>query len=189
MEVGAPGARGLAEEGPFSLASSVLSLGKSSFSLQRAVGTWGISWGSLEATAALATGCLTAWWGTAPLCQRKGVGGFLGAVPGPGASELSRVLVHRPRAGRKGQAGPAASSGTQQGRRGAGRAPPPHLLLAQLPGCRPLGVRPLLCCLFFLRCLRASLSPDQPKPMERERLGELEAGDAHPNRHNKAINF
>lgn len=41
-----------------------LSLGKSSFSLQRAVGTWG----SLETTAALATGCPTAWRGTVPLC-------------------------------------------------------------------------------------------------------------------------
>ena len=45
-----------------------LSLGKSSFSLQRALGTRGISWGSLEATAALATGCPTAWRGTVPLC-------------------------------------------------------------------------------------------------------------------------
>lgn len=43
--------------------------------------------------------------------------------------------------------------------------------------------------LVFLRCQRASLSPDQPKPMERERLEELEAGDDNPNQHNKAINF
>lgn len=119
-----------------------------------------------------AEGC----WGLSGSSARPG---SLGAEPGVSASSKSRP--ERPGWARGLLWDPARAQG------GWERAPLP--LLAQLPGCRPLGVRPLLCCLFFLRCLRASLSPDQPKPMERERLGGLEAGDAHPNRHNKAINF
>lgn len=140
--------------------------------------------------AALATGCPTAWWGIASLCQLKDVGGFPGAERGPGAAELSRVSVHHPRAGQRPAERPDWAHGLLWDPlrvKGGWERAPPLVDRAPLVWASKSQAPALL--LVFLRCQRASLRPDQLKPMEGERLGELQTGDTNPNQHNKAINF
>lgn len=140
--------------------------------------TRGISRGFLEATVALATGCPMAWWGDSAPVPGEGYWGLSRSRASPGAVELSGGSVHHPSAGQRpaGKArlapgpGLTASSGTHQGQRGAGRGPLP--LAGRAPSVLASGSRAPALPLVFLRCREASLSPHEPKPMERERLGE-----------------